>query len=74
LDARSSARACSHARPTLRRSAWSTWSDGLKERGFILLDTQFTTDHLKRFGAVDVPAEDYEDMLAEALIGEARFD
>jgi len=46
----------------------------LKERGFILLDTQFTTDHLKRFGAVDVPAEDYEDMLAEALIGEAEFD
>jgi len=46
----------------------------LKERGFILLDTQFTTEHLKRFGAIDVPAEDYEHMLAEALIGEARFD
>ena len=46
----------------------------LKERGFILLDTQFTTDHLKRFGALDVPAEEYEDMLAEALIGEAKFD
>jgi leucyl/phenylalanyl-tRNA--protein transferase len=46
----------------------------LQERGFILLDTQFTTEHLKRFGAIDVPAEDYEDMLAEALIGEAKFD
>jgi leucyl/phenylalanyl-tRNA---protein transferase len=46
----------------------------LKERGFILLDTQFTTDHLKRFGAIDVPAEEYEHMLAEALIGEAKFD
>jgi leucyl/phenylalanyl-tRNA--protein transferase len=46
----------------------------LKERGFVLLDTQFTTDHLKRFGAIDVPSEDYEHMLAEALIGEARFD
>jgi len=46
----------------------------LKERGFVLLDTQFTTEHLKRFGAVDVPAEEYENMLAEALIGEAQFD
>ncbi|MFZ2099690.1 MAG: leucyl/phenylalanyl-tRNA--protein transferase [Oricola sp.] len=46
----------------------------LKERGFILLDTQFTTEHLKRFGAIDVPNSEYEDMLAEALIGEAKFD
>ncbi len=46
----------------------------LKARGFILLDTQFTTEHLKRFGAVDVPRTDYEQMLAEALIGDARFD
>ncbi|QKV18008.1 leucyl/phenylalanyl-tRNA--protein transferase [Oricola thermophila] len=46
----------------------------LNARGFILLDTQFTTDHLKQFGAIDVPAKEYEDMLAEALIGEARFD
>jgi len=46
----------------------------LKERGFVLLDTQFTTDHLKRFGAVDVRRDDYEHMLAEALIGTATFD
>ena len=46
----------------------------LKTRGFVLLDTQFTTDHLMRFGAVDVPRSEYEQILAEALIGEARFD
>jgi len=45
----------------------------LKERGFLMLDTQFTTDHLKRFGAVDVPRDKYEKMLAKALIGEATF-
>lgn len=45
----------------------------LKERGFELLDTQFTTDHLKRLGAVDVPRGRYERMLAEALSGEAKF-
>ena len=46
----------------------------LRERGFLLLDTQFTTEHLKRFGAIEVARAAYEGMLAEALIGEARFD
>lgn len=45
----------------------------LKERGFALLDTQFTTEHLKRFGAIDVPRGRYEKMLAEALKGETVF-
>ena len=45
----------------------------LKARGFELLDTQFTTEHLKRFGAVDVPRGRYERLLAEALSGEAKF-
>lgn len=45
----------------------------LRGRGFILLDTQFTTEHLKRFGAVDVPRRRYERLLKEALEGEARF-
>jgi len=43
--------------------------DRLRARGFVLLDTQFTTEHLKRFGAIDVPRDDYADMLAEALEG-----
>lgn len=43
----------------------------LKERGFILLDTQFTTDHLKRFGAIDVPRNRYDQLLSQALQGDA---
>jgi leucyl/phenylalanyl-tRNA--protein transferase len=43
----------------------------LRERGFVLLDTQFTTEHLKRFGAIDVPRRKYEKMLEEAIAGEA---
>ena len=43
----------------------------LKERGFALLDTQFTTEHLKRFGAIDVPRNRYEKLLEEALEGTA---
>ena len=45
----------------------------MKERGFVLLDTQFTTEHLKHFGAIDVPRAKYEKMLAEALKGEAAL-
>ncbi|WP_157014828.1 leucyl/phenylalanyl-tRNA--protein transferase [Mesorhizobium xinjiangense] len=45
----------------------------LAAHGFILLDTQFTTEHLKRFGAIDVPRRQYEKLLAEAIKGEARF-
>jgi leucyl/phenylalanyl-tRNA--protein transferase len=42
----------------------------LNERGFMLLDTQFTTEHLKRFGAIDVPRGKYEKMLDEAVRAE----
>lgn len=45
----------------------------LRERGFVLLDTQFTTEHLKRFGAIDVPRRRYERMLEAALEGVAEF-
>jgi leucyl/phenylalanyl-tRNA--protein transferase len=39
----------------------------LKENGFVLLDTQFTTEHLKTFGAIDVPKDEYEHMLTKAM-------
>ncbi|WP_327212312.1 leucyl/phenylalanyl-tRNA--protein transferase [Rhizobium beringeri] len=41
--------------------------DRLRERGFTLLDTQFTTEHLKTFGAIDVPKADYTEMLSAAM-------
>ncbi|MBY5644168.1 leucyl/phenylalanyl-tRNA--protein transferase [Rhizobium leguminosarum] len=41
--------------------------DRLRERGFTLLDTQFTTEHLKTFGAIDVPKAGYAAMLAAAM-------
>ncbi len=45
----------------------------MRERGFALLDTQFTTEHLKRFGAIDVPRGRYERLLEKALKGQATF-
>jgi leucyl/phenylalanyl-tRNA---protein transferase len=45
----------------------------LKASGFTLLDTQFVTDHLKTFGAIEVPRERYHKLLEAALVGEADF-
>ena len=45
----------------------------LKSGGYTLLDTQFITDHLARFGAVTVPQDEYLGILGEALGRFARF-
>ena len=45
----------------------------LRAGGFRLCDTQYVTEHLKTFGAVDVPKKRYHRMLEEALTGEADF-
>ncbi len=41
----------------------------LNKGGFRLLDTQFVTDHLKSFGAVEVDRRHYHRLLEEALGG-----
>lgn len=38
----------------------------LRERGYILFDTQLVNPHLARFGCVEIPHEDYLDRLARA--------
>lgn len=45
----------------------------LKRQGFVLLDTQFTTAHLERFGAIEVRRKKYEKLLEDALQGTALF-
>ncbi|HVJ26602.1 MAG TPA: leucyl/phenylalanyl-tRNA--protein transferase [Vicinamibacterales bacterium] len=39
----------------------------LREGGFTLLDTQWTTEHLEQFGAIDIPRAEYLRRLGEAL-------
>ena len=41
--------------------------DRLREKGFTLLDTQFTTDHLKNCGASDMPKDHYAKILEKAV-------
>lgn len=45
----------------------------LRAGGFVLLDTQFVTSHLARFGAVEIPRARYRELLARALRVEAHF-
>jgi leucyl/phenylalanyl-tRNA--protein transferase len=41
--------------------------------GFVLLDTQFLTSHLARFGAVEIPKADYKRRLGAALEVSAQW-
>lgn len=45
----------------------------LKQGGFVLLDIQFMTEHLRRFGAVEIPREEYKTRLDHALRVRAQF-
>ncbi|MEZ5670064.1 MAG: leucyl/phenylalanyl-tRNA--protein transferase [Alphaproteobacteria bacterium] len=46
----------------------------LRQRGFRLLDTQFVTEHLRQFGATEIPRAAYQRLLAHALAHSAKFD
>lgn len=45
----------------------------LRVGGFSLLDTQFVTDHLRRFGATEIPKHLYLEHLAGAMNTQATF-
>lgn len=45
----------------------------LRQGGFALLDTQFLTEHLGQFGAVEIKRNDYLKLLDDALRREAEF-
>ena len=41
--------------------------------GFTLMDTQFITEHLAQFGAVEIPRDDYRSRLERAITVPAAF-
>jgi leucyl/phenylalanyl-tRNA--protein transferase len=47
--------------------------DRLRTRGYHLLDVQWVTPHLQRFGAIEIPRRRYLKMLEEALGVEGEF-
>jgi len=63
-----------HRRANASKIALKHLVDRLNAGGFVLLDTQFITDHLESMGAIEVPREDYERMLGTALTLAGDFD
>lgn len=47
--------------------------DRMRDRGFSLLDIQYLTPHLERFGATEIPRDVYLRRLAAALEQDCRF-
>jgi leucyl/phenylalanyl-tRNA--protein transferase len=47
--------------------------DRLRSRGFALLDTQWVTEHLEQFGAIEIPRPAYMQQLARSLRIGAAF-
>ncbi len=47
--------------------------DRLSRRGFVLVDTQWSTPHLQRFGAIEIARDAYLERLDEALRRRCRF-
>lgn len=45
----------------------------LKKQNYTLFDVQYTTEHLKRFGAVEIPSEDYKRRLSNAIEQDCSF-
>ena len=45
----------------------------LRHGGFVLLDTQFVTDHLRRFGGIEIRKDDYRRRLRTAMRGSGRW-
>jgi leucyl/phenylalanyl-tRNA--protein transferase len=45
----------------------------LIKSGFRLLDCQFMTEHLRSFGAIEIPRDDFRTLLAEAVEQPATF-
>jgi leucyl/phenylalanyl-tRNA---protein transferase len=56
-----------HRRRDASKIALVALVNRLRERGFVLLDTQASTSHLKRFGCIEISAEEYLQRLDAAL-------
>mgnify|MGYP001436469349 CR=1 FL=1 len=53
--------------------ALSALVERMRTRGYALLDVQFTTAHLARFGVVEIPRDEYLRRLAEAVALRCEF-
>ena len=60
-------------RPDASKVALVRLVERLTGGGFILLDSQFMTDHLRQFGGIEIDRGLYRRLLRQALLANARF-
>lgn len=59
--------------PNSSKVAFHFLIEKLREQGYILLDTQFINDNVKRYGAIEIPRADYLKLLREGLKLDCQF-
>jgi leucyl/phenylalanyl-tRNA--protein transferase len=59
--------------PNASKVALATLVRRLQNRGYILLDAQFMTEHLRQFGTVEISRKEYLEMLQKALRVRVEF-
>jgi leucyl/phenylalanyl-tRNA---protein transferase len=62
-----------HRETDASKAALAALVDRLRGRGYALLDTQWVTEHLSQFGAIEIPRRRYLRMLDGALAIDAAF-
>jgi leucyl/phenylalanyl-tRNA--protein transferase len=62
-----------HRRRDASKLALIRLVDRLKERGYELLDAQAATPHLRRFGCIEIPADEYLNRLDKAVKKRCEF-
>jgi leucyl/phenylalanyl-tRNA--protein transferase len=62
-----------YLRPNASKVAFYYLIEQLKQQQFELLDTQFINDNVQRYGAVEIPREDYMLLLEQALLKKVTF-
>ena len=59
--------------PGASKVALANLVERLRGRGFVLLDTQWVTPHLEKFGACEIPRSEYLEKLAKAVEMKTSF-
>jgi len=59
--------------PGASKVALANLVERLRGRGFVLLDTQWVTPHLEKFGACEIPRSEYLEQLAKAVEMKTSF-
>ena len=62
-----------HEQPNAGKVALVALVRRLRERGYELLDSQTTSQHLLKYGAIEIPEHEYMRRLKQALARECAF-